>query len=152
MTTQIDDMLFHDGASYRVRGFPLANLGESWCSLARDDGTLGSRFGGGTNTACRRKYVATWTVDGGRLYLTGFNAVDLDGNALCVEDVFGTDRLFAFWYTGKLSSPFGDRIRGMFDPVYQFDHLWRFQHGSLLDRTIRHNNIAPDSDRFSRHY
>lgn len=137
MTIQIGDILIHGNAQYNVRPFPLAVLGEGWRTIPGDESR--SRRPWIKSTACRRGYVATWRIEHDRLYLVRIHG---ESPSLNMQSVFGTDRLFAFWFSGPLRSPFGESIRDtfdMFDTRRQFDHLWHFEFGVLTSRTIRHN-------------
>lgn len=141
MTTQHPDYLRHEGADYRIKPFPLEELGPNWSSIdqGRGDGFSISRFGL-LSTACWRGYVASWEIFNYKLYLVGFDTVDKDGNPLTIQDVFETDRLLAFWFTGAVRSAFGERVYGMFEPTMQFEHVWQFQFGVLQSRTLRDND------------
>lgn len=141
MTTQRPDCLRHEGADYRIKPFPLETLSNNW---SRTDSGKGagrniSRFGV-MSTACWRGYLASWEIRNDKLYLVGFDSVDMEGNPLTIEDVFETDRLFAFWFTGEVRSAFGERIYGMYEPTMRFEHVWKFQFGVLQSRTLRDND------------
>ncbi len=134
MTVQTGDILNHGKARYSVRPFPLAVLGEGWRTVPGDGGHSNRAWI--MSTACRRGYVAAWKIENDRLFL-----VRIKGGlpSLNMQSVFGTDRQFAFWFSGQLRSPFGQNIGGKFEVMCQFDHLWQFEFGVLTARTIRHN-------------
>lgn len=114
-------------------------------------GVLESRFRG-FSTANYRGYGATWSIEDNKLYLTGFQARDvIDGN-VNIQDVFGTDRLFAFWYSGELREPIGKAMYGMYDgTVYESEHRWVIDCGTLLHRYVRLNNALEDRQRSAQY-
>lgn len=138
MTTQFPGGLIDNGEEFRVKPFPLDQLGNSWCTVI-EDGEAVSRFRRAW-TANNRGYSATWTIEYERLYLTSFGATDRDGRTLLMADVFDTTSLFAFWYTGELRVHMGKVIYGFFEPTYEQDRVWRFEHGVVKDRYIRTND------------
>lgn len=142
MTTQHPDLLRHEGADYRIKPFPLENIGANWSSVDRGDGVHVTRFGY-LSTACWRGYIASWEITNNKLYLVGFDTKDNDGNPLTIRDVFETERLFAFWFTGELRSSFGSHVSGLYEPTMRFDHVWQFKFGVLQSRTLR-NNDTPE--------
>jgi hypothetical protein len=142
MTTQRPDWLRHEGADYPIKPFPLEALGGHWASLDRGDGHFVTRFGS-LSSGCWRGYVARWEIVNDRLYLVGFETLDQEGHPLTIQDIFETDRLFAFWFTGEVSSAFGDHVFGKYEPTTRFDHVWKFRFGVLESRTPR-NNDTPE--------
>jgi hypothetical protein len=139
MTTQRPDWLLHEGEDHPIKPFPLEALGGHWASLDRGNGRLVTRFGL-LSTACWRGYVARWEIVHDKLYLVGFETLDQTGTPLTMQDVFETDRLFAFWYSGEARSAFGERVFGMHEPTMQFEHVWQFQFGVLQSRSLRSND------------
>lgn len=139
MTTQSPDLLRHEGAEYGIKPFPLESLGSSWSRIECVNGSTSLRFAW-RSTACRRGYVANWEIVHNRLFLVGFSANDINNNPLTMQDIFATDRLFAFWYTGAVRSSFGERIYGLYEPTMRFDHVWNFDFGILTSRTLRDND------------
>lgn len=142
VTTQFSGRLADQGKEFRVKPFPLDQLGDSWCTVIAD-GKEVQRFARNC-TANWNGYSALWAIENERLYLTRFYARDREQNELALVDVFGTDRLFAFWFTGELKSNMGERIYGMFEPTYEQNQVWRFEHGVVKDRYIRTNNTPED--------
>ena len=145
MTTQFAGRLTDQDKEFRVKPFPLHQLGDSWCTVMAD-GKEVQRFACNC-TANWNGYSASWTIEKERLYLTDFYARDREQNELTLVDVFGTDRLFAFWFTGELKANMGERIYGMFEPTYEQNQVWRFEHGVVKDRYIRTNNTPEDMKR-----
>jgi hypothetical protein len=139
MTTQISDRLIFDGVEYAIKPFPLNCLNEDW-STRVVDGKRQSRFAF-SSTALRRRYVARWLLEDGKLYLIEFTATDTDGAKLGIQDVFGVVRLLAFWYTGELKSPSGERIHGTFEPQYERDRIWELERGRLTSSYVRENKV-----------
>ncbi|MDR3371202.1 hypothetical protein [Rhodoferax sp.] len=140
MTTQFGDKLVDEGNEYSIKPFPLNDLAGTWNTVIVD-GEEVPRFRA-SSSACWRGYIATWTIEDGKLYLTNFAAKDRNRADLTMHDVFGADRLFAIWFTGELSSPFGNRISGRYEPMFEQNNVWQFEKGVLLQRFVR-NNHAP---------
>jgi len=143
MTTQFGDVLVEGSISFKVKTFPLNQLGGSWHG-ERVDGSYQSRFAP-MSTACWRRYIAEWAIIENKLVLTGINARDEAGNQLSVMDIFGMELLPAFWFSGELKSPMGKRIHGVFEPIFEKDNVWVFERGALLRKYIR-ENVVPTQD------
>jgi hypothetical protein len=145
MTTQCGDRLIDNGKKFWVKPFPLYQLGDQWCTV-KIGGTEKRRFAVDC-TANWKGYYATWTIENERLYLTAFSALDLAHNKLTIEDVFGTSRLFAFWYTGDILASMGKHLYGMFNPTYEQNQIWRLEHGVVKERFIRTNDTPGDFEK-----
>ena len=148
MTTQFGDKLNDGDATFHVKPFPLNQLGGSW-STEIVDGKEVRRFQISC-TACWRGYVATWSIIDGKLVLTSIDACDMHGNQVSLKDIFGVAVLQAFWYSGELSSPLGNRIYGMYEPIYEQDNVWVFEHGVLIKRYVRTNQVPDESSSCAR--
>lgn len=142
MTTQSASRMIDSGEEFRVKPFPLSQLGDSWCTVIVN-GEKFPRFRK-NSTNNHKAYDATWEIENERLYLTSFHAYVDEWLDLSIEDVFGTEKLFAFWFTGELKSNIGKRIYGMFEPTYEKNNVWRFEHGVLKERYVRTNDTAED--------
>lgn len=140
MTTQISDRLIFDGVEYAIKPFPLNCLNEDW--LTRNvDGQRQNRFAF-SSTALHRRYVAQWLLEGDKLYLVQFSAKGVDGKTVGIQDVFGVEKMLAFWFTGVLKSPLGERIEGLYEPVYEKDCVWEIEQGQLMKIYVHENNVS----------
>lgn len=148
MTTQFASPMTDNGEDFRVKPFPLSQLGDSWRTVNRDGKTT-DRFWRNC-TANHKGYGAAWAIENDRLYLTAFSAYGENWCELSMQDVFGTSKLFAFWYSGELHANRGKPIYGMFERTYEQDRVWRFEHGVVVDRFIRTNNTPEDLERARR--
>jgi len=139
MTTQIGDCLIDGTEQFSVKPFPLDELGGAWKCIAKD-GESQSRFAV-TSTGCWRGYIATWIIVDNKLFLSGIEASDSQGNPLSILDLFYVDQLPAFWFSGELRSPIGMPIFGIIEPLYEKDNVWVFDRGQLVRKYVRTNKV-----------
>ena len=107
MTAQVWDVLHFEGRELPLLSLPLDSL---WSETRPCPRFVWS------STGCYRGYVATWTIDDSRLYLTGVDglvSVDQGGPlpasvALLFPEA--GDRAYAEWFTGKLRVPEGNLV------------------------------------------
>ncbi len=79
------------------------------------------------STACWRRYVGTWEVRGGRLYLTGVVG--------CYE-MRGAEPILAEWFSGLLHIPRGELLKYIhmgFESVYEQDLYVRIEGGVVVE-------------------
>ena len=85
------------------------------------------------STACWRKYIGTWEIKEGRLYLIDiFGRLKLDGE----------EPLFADWFTGELRVPQGELLQYVhagFGSVYEEEILMKIEKGLVIDTKIMNN-------------
>lgn len=143
MTTQFGDKLIDGENEYTIKPFPLNDLAGNWSTVIVDGEEL-PRFHP-FSSACWRGYIATWSIEDGKLYLTNFAAKDRGRADLAMHDVFGADRLFAFWFSGELSSPYGKRMYGKFEPLFEHSHVWQFEKGVRIRRFVRDNHAPAEN-------
>ena len=103
MTAQRTDTIIINKKEYTLYSLP---LDQYW----NDFGHRVSLLGG--STALWRGYHATWMLEANQLFLTDFWGENfLMKKEYCLEDVFpNQQKVFADWYTGDLSIPFGKQI------------------------------------------
>jgi len=98
MTAQMVEMLHYRGREYAMWSCP---------SLSTLDGVID--FGGfaETNTALRRGYYGTWSIEEGRLFLTEIHGVLIDGRDVTLELLVPGcgRRAFAKGFSGNLDCP-----------------------------------------------
>ena len=85
------------------------------------------------STACWRKYIGTWEIKEGRLYLI---------NILGHLKLDGEEPLFADWFTGELKIPQGELLQyahAGFGSVYEQEILIKIEQGSVIDTKIKDN-------------
>lgn len=91
--------------------------------LTKREGVPGVVF----STGCWRRYLGTWEVKGGRLYLTRVKGL---------YELVGDEPLFADWVSGWLVVPRGDVLRYVhmgFGSVYERELHLRFEAGVLAE-------------------
>lgn len=66
------------------------------------------------DTSLWRRYLGTWEIDDGRLYLTNLEGSLEDKSVFSITSIFPfyKDRVFAFWYTGLLDVAQGKFLVG----------------------------------------
>lgn len=134
MTIQTPEGFIAEGKVYEVNAFPLDQLGDSWCTWpnpAFSDGPRIYRFIH-SSTINYRRCLGTWLLEDNRLFLVHFSATDRDGNELGMQEVFGTESLFAFWFSGEITDATSDKER-------RYDRVCEFVHGRLT-RCYRRDN------------
>lgn len=136
MTGQVGDWLMDGERTFRVRQFPLAALG-SWEVVTRT-GEAQPRFLV-NRTSCYRGYIASWKIIDGKLHLVRFDALGTTGLELTIADVFGTNRLFADWYTGELCASLDNRLIPLGKKPNR-ENVWEFAAGCLVREYVRTNS------------
>jgi hypothetical protein len=84
-------------------------------------------------TACWRRYVGSWELRDGRLYLLA-----IDGR----YELTGSEPLWADWFTGILTVPIGETLEYVhmgFESVYEEEVHIRIRNGIEIGRR-RHDN------------
>jgi len=135
MTYQVGDTLCVEGNEYEIHQCPLDQLGVSWKESQTIEGPVPRFFA--YQTSCWRGYTATWSIEKAKLFLTKFDAKDYAESPLTIIDVFGSDRLFAFWFSGELTCPMEDENDAGYNPNYCQIRSWTFEHGLLTGNLIR---------------
>lgn len=130
MTAQIGDRLILDGEEARMAAAPPlpansvyvvaapAEECEGWCS------------------ACWRGYVATWEIEGDRLYLA---AIDGFGASEPTWRMKTEQRLFADWFSGALRVPRGRKLHCVhmgFETIYEREELIEIDAGVVVKREM----------------
>jgi len=99
----------------------------------------------GINTACWRGYVGTWEIKENRLYLTGIETRDEQGNSVGIEYIFpGQKEVFASWYSGELRIPTGELLEYMhagYGSVFEKDIFLEIESGILVKERTVDNSI-----------
>jgi hypothetical protein len=157
MTAQVPDTIKFEGRTYPLASEPLA----FWLERRKNRHLRFRRI----NTAIARGYRSTWEVAMGRLYLTEFTAMLVDGSPATIDSLFenyssqyldsvtahdlanaGPGR-FAFWLTAALRCPFGELVQYNhfgYDNVYDSELILYFRAGFLVgQRIINHERRTP---------
>jgi hypothetical protein len=146
MTVQLSEPIFYRDAVLHAREYPLNDY------FARTG--IANPFGEesrGRSSLCWNGYVASWTIEDGRLYLK--EIIDFHGegvNVLNLETIFPgyADGVFAHWYSGKMKFPQGEVIkRGNSTAPSIFERDWTlvFCNGLLVSEEVVSNNVTvPD--------
>ena len=140
MTAQVHETLIYEGEEMSMAScLPLPTghprlTSEDFPGVTKKEGVPGVVF----STACWRRYVGTWEVKGGRLYLR-----DVRG----VYELAGGEPLFAEWVSGWLVVPRGGLLRYVhmgFESVYERELHLRVEAGVVVE-TREVDNRRPDT-------
>ena len=85
------------------------------------------------STACWRRYIGTWEIKGGRLYL-----IDILGHL----KLDGDEPVFADWVAGELRIPQGELLQYVhagFGSVFEEEILIKIEKGLVLETKIKDN-------------
>jgi hypothetical protein len=119
MTAQLAERLHYDGQEWPMLSLPL----ESYFAHGGQRPALQD-----VTTALWRRYVGSWELVGGRLYLVGLQGQLADGGELTLERLFPgfPNRVFAHWFSGDLRLTAGRRVNYVhqgFQSTYERE-LW----------------------------
>lgn len=129
MTAQVHERLVYEGEEMSMTSCPPLPSGHARLVAAatpdamKREGVPGIVF----STACWRRYVGTWEVRGGRLYLREVAGLyELDGG----------EPLFADWVSGWLVVPRGELLRYVhmgFESTYERELHLRVESGVVVE-------------------
>ena len=137
MTAQIPETILFRGERVAMLDTPLSQyLNVARVQLAAQK----------VSSALWRRYVGSWAVSGGRLYLVGLQGTLSDGSALTLEHLFPgfSDRVFAHWFSGRLRLPQGKLLKYVhagFASTYERDLILRIDQGVLVSEKMRTNGV-----------
>lgn len=129
MTAQVHERLIYEGEEMSMTTCPPLPAGHprlaavAMPDAAKRAGVPSVVF----STACWRRYLGTWEVKGGRLYLRGVAGL---------YEFVGDEPLFADWVSGWLVAPRGEVLRYVhmgFESVYERELHLRFEAGVLAE-------------------
>ncbi len=120
-TAQFGDRLIYDNDTLVIFSNPLEQY---W--RGSENRTLNGRELSWNSTACYRGYIATWKIENDSLFLLELQDVSLEGEssmfglAESVENFdliseFGTNRVYANWFTGEIRSQRGSMLSYIHD-------------------------------------
>ncbi|HEX8500125.1 MAG TPA: hypothetical protein VF659_05990 [Pyrinomonadaceae bacterium] len=143
MTAQVHETLVYEGEEMSMISCPPLPAGHPRLTAAAEpfvtkrEGVPGVVF----STACWRRYLGTWEVKEGRLYLK-----DVKG----LYELDDAGPLFADWVSGWLVVPRGGLLRYVhmgFESVYERELHLRFEAGVLVETREVDNRGAPAEPR-----
>jgi len=142
MTAQIPEQIWIDGERCAMCSEPL----DDYFRLSGEKPPFRS-----DSTALWRGYEGTWELLGERLYLVALRGTFENGTPAILEAFFPDfpDRVFAHWYSGQVRIPRGKLLRyvhGGYASTYEEDWLIRFEHGVVVERSVRRNGQAAATD------
>ena len=132
MTAQVSDNIFIDSQKHRLYCEPL----ESFWNYDNPKPAFVS-----PHTACWRGYIASWKIEGSKLYLT---QIETENENLKMEKLF-PDRqapVFADWYTGELRVPQGEMteyVHMFYQSTFESDLFLLADNGIILREWVVHN-------------
>ena len=143
MTVQLSEPIFYRDAELHAREYPLNNY------FARTG--IANPFGEesrGRSSLCWNGYVASWSIEDGRLYLK--KIYDFHGkgvNALNLETIFPgyADGVFAHWYSGTMKFPQGEvikRVGSTAQVIFERDLILVFCKGLLISENVVANKVT----------
>lgn len=123
MTDQIADILIVDGVRMRTSTNPPLPKNSPLLRLTPEEEILGDC------TGCWRGYVATWEIEGDRLYLKAING-PVEGLAPAWRMV-GAERIAATWFSGSLQVEWGPPL-----PHFDLDDKYKAQFKVFEGRVV----------------
>lgn len=147
-TGQVADVLIYQGDTLPIRSNPLEQYLDS-----KPKRTINRYELTWTSTACYRGYRATWEVINDSLYLRSIEKGCVNKVPFYFDLVkeFGTDKVFASWFTGKTLTPKGKPIPYVYngnDLMYESELILTFVKGVLTDNFV-HNNLESNKSVYS---
>lgn len=143
-TGQVPDYLIYKGDTVAIFSNPLEQFFEGTGKTELID------FVGCGSTACWRGYKAIWELKNDSLFLRQITSCHKDCG-LEIKDadlnkMFGTDNVFAFWFTGKLLIPQGKRVQYIhmgYASIYESELHISFKNGlKTNEKTVSNKKIA----------
>ncbi|MEZ4884389.1 MAG: hypothetical protein R3E32_06575 [Chitinophagales bacterium] len=142
-TGQVPDYMIYKGDTVAIFSNPLEQYFEQ----------IGKRelidFVGCGSTACWRGYKAIWELKNDSLFLRQITSCHKDCGLEIknadLKKMFGTDAVFANWFTGKIVIPQGNQIQYIhmgYASIYRELHI-SFKNGlQINERTVSNEKIA----------
>lgn len=143
-TGQVPDYLVYKGDTLAIFSNPLEKYFEQTGKRELID------FVGCGSTACWRGYKAIWELKGDKLYLVQItschNSCGLEIKNADLKKMFGTETVFANWFTGKIIVPQGERVQYIhmgYASIYEKELHISFKDGiKTNEKTISNEKIA----------
>ncbi len=140
MTAQVHETLIYEGEETSMTSCPPLPVGHPRLTPAGSPGMTTKQGVPGVvfSTACWRRYVGTWEVRGGRLYLK-----DVQG----LYELAEGEPLFADWVSGWLVVPQGELLQYVhmgFESVYERELHLRVEAGVVVGTRVL-DNRRPDT-------
>jgi hypothetical protein len=143
MTAQFAEDLLYEGQHLKMCSTPL----NTYFSLA---GLSTDAIFELSSTALWRRYIGSWEITAGRLYLRSISGTLKNGADASLEDIFPgfPDRVFAHWFTGQLRCPRGRQLEYVhmgFGSTFEKDLLIDVKKGVVTGVSVKENGTA-DAD------
>lgn len=139
MTTQIPETLLYRGENHYFDIFPLNQYFELAEIINPFDGGVGVCY-----SDCWNGYVASWSIENNRLYITHLSTTGRNP-AASLEDLFPGcgGKVFAHWYSGAIKLPIGKVVAwDELEAVYDRSLILIFLNGVLKYRSEFENKIT----------
>lgn len=143
MTVQLAEPIFYRDEELHAREYPLNDY------FVRTG--IANPFGEesrGRSSLCWNGYVASWSIEDGRLYLKELNDFHGEGeNALHLETIFPgyADGVFAHWYSGTMKFPQNEVIKrgsSTTPSFFERDLTLVFRKGLLVSEEVVSNKVT----------
>ncbi|NOU59605.1 hypothetical protein [Marinifilum caeruleilacunae] len=138
-TGQVGDILIYKGDTLKLFANPLEEYFEK-----KQKRTINEYELKWTSTACYRGYQATWELTNDSLFLVRIQKGCYSKNPeyFNLKEEFGTERVFAHWFTGNTLAPKGKLIQYFhsgYDSLYEKELTFSFTSGILTEQ-IEYDN------------
>jgi hypothetical protein len=145
-TGQIGDRLIYKGDTLLLFSNPLEDYLSAKQKRSINDHVLEE-----TSTACYRGYLATWEIMNDSLFLESIRKGCQEENPEYFDLVseFGSKKVFAGWYTGKILAPGGKLlfyVHDGYESVYETETEFQIVNGHITRVTAYDNSLASQSD------
>ncbi|MFA5848297.1 MAG: hypothetical protein WC833_00295 [Bacteroidales bacterium] len=103
-----------------------------------------------TSTGCWRGYVASWELKNDSLFLIKLMREKDSGEYITfnLKEEFGSDKVFAEWYTGTLYCPRGERLQYVhmgYGSIYEKEEYYKVWNGVIKSKNTI-NNLVYNKD------
>ncbi len=151
-TAQIPDYLIYKGDTIPIFSNPLEQYFEK---VGKRD-LMG--LGGNASTACWRGYTAFWELKNDSLFLLKITSCckrcDIKNSNESITKIFGSNKVYADWFTGKIISPKGKLARREamgYGSIYEEEIVFQLNQGRVQRTHIKSNKkIVEKAHAFQR--
>lgn len=144
-TGQVPDYLIYRGDTIAIFSNPLEQYFEQTGKRELPD------FSGCGSTACWRGYKAIWELKNDSLFLRQItschNKCGLEIRNANLEKMFGTNDVFASWFTGQIIAPKGKLVQYIhmgYGSVYEEEQIFKLNKGQLKSIKVKSNKKLTD--------
>ncbi|MES2617017.1 MAG: hypothetical protein V4613_04010 [Bacteroidota bacterium] len=139
-TGQLPDLLIYNKQTYSINGAPLENY-----LAQKGNKSIPGLSGGCSSTDCWKGYVATWELKNDSLFLRHISPCNYDCGHTSPGDLkkmFGTDTVFASWFTGDITIFTGNQLKRpyiSYSPITENTQIFDFVNGKVTTTKLKSN-------------